>query len=130
MVIPRSWIAAAACFFIGSTHAIPRPQDAESTPVGTPGDIASDFLTSLIQNVTQVEEEQQQQATKRTLSCGQPEALTVNVGYAKYQGYYNASSGLNYWKGCVARVFLVSHKNGRFRQVRQQRPRLTATWRP
>lgn len=29
----------------------------------------------------------------------QPSSLVVDLGYAKYEGYNNATSGLNIWKG-------------------------------
>ncbi|KAH6843213.1 Alpha/Beta hydrolase protein [Chaetomium sp. MPI-CAGE-AT-0009] len=61
-------------------------------------DIASQFVADLIGNATRAEQEQQAQE-KRFLSCTQDESLVVNLGYAKYRGYHNTSTGLNYWKG-------------------------------
>jgi hypothetical protein len=68
------------------------------------GDIAASFLSSLINNVTQVTEAQAAgdytvTESKRGLTCSQSRDLTVTVLYAKYQGYYNATTGLNTWQG-------------------------------
>jgi hypothetical protein len=61
-------------------------------------DIASLFVSDLIANATAAGEQQQTQE-KRFLTCSQSDSLVVNLGYAKYRGYHNASTGLNYWKG-------------------------------
>ncbi|KAL2134419.1 hypothetical protein VTI74DRAFT_258 [Chaetomium olivicolor] len=58
-------------------------------------DIASQFVADLIANATLAEQHQQ----KRFISCTQDDSLVVNLGYAKYRGYHNSTTGLNYWKG-------------------------------
>ena len=70
-------------------------------------DVASDFLSALIYNATQANVTD---AGDRRLAA---KSLTVDVGYAKYQGYYETTSGLNIWKGCVQlissyRLWMVS----------------------
>jgi hypothetical protein len=61
-------------------------------------DIASQFVSQLITNATQAEQDVQARV-KRNLSCGQNPSLVVDLGYAMYRGYHNATTGLNYWKG-------------------------------
>lgn len=68
-----------------------------SPQIRTP-DIAGQFVSDLIANATQAE--QKQQAPQgRTLTCAQDNSLVVNLGYAKYRGYNDPATGLNYWKG-------------------------------
>lgn len=55
-------------------------------------------MSDLISNVTKAETELK---ARNLLTCAQDESLVVNVGYAKYRGYHNATTGLNYWKGYV-----------------------------
>jgi hypothetical protein len=81
-----------------TTAAATTPDPASATAAAPAEDIASQFVSDLIANATQADEEQSQE--KRSLFCTQ-DSLTVNLGYAKYRGYNNASTGLNYWKGSV-----------------------------
>jgi hypothetical protein len=37
-------------------------------------------------------------------------ALTVDLGYASYQGAHNPSTGLNVWKGYVEAQEISAHK--------------------
>lgn len=85
---------------------MPAPTDEPNEPVPTDlpsdeptEDIASSFVSDLIANLTQAEEPETTNEKRGLFSCTQ-NSLTVNLGYAKYRGYYNASTGLNYWKGC------------------------------
>lgn len=57
------------------------------------GDIASDFLSSLIANASQAN------ANDPSEKWRSPGSLQVNLGYAKYKGYYDSASDLNIWKG-------------------------------
>ncbi|KAL2195384.1 Alpha/Beta hydrolase protein [Corynascus similis CBS 632.67] len=65
-------------------------------------DLASQFVSELIANATLVcEPKQDQQAhDKRSASSKQDGgSLVVDLGYAKYRGHHNNTTGLNYWKG-------------------------------
>lgn len=62
-------------------------------------DLASEFVAQLISNATQAGEEFLSASKKRGLTCGAQSSLVVHLGYAKYQGYSDAASGLNIWKG-------------------------------
>lgn len=57
------------------------------------GNIASDFLSSLIANASQANVNDSGEKWRS------PSSLQVNLGYAKYQGYYDSASDLNIWKG-------------------------------
>ena len=87
------------------------PASCVSTPSGVPApddasvDIASSFVLDLIANVTQAEESFHSNE-KRFLSCTQ-DSLVVNLGYARYRGYHDSSTGLNYWKGSVHHIHLL-----------------------
>jgi hypothetical protein len=97
---PLKWIA--GLVLAGSlVSCAPQVTDATTdatTPDDGSTDIASSFVSDLIANATAAEQEQQAQE-KRFLSCTQDDSLVVNLGYAKYRGYHDASTGLNYWKG-------------------------------
>lgn len=67
-----------------------------NAPAPDGSDVGSQFVADLIANASQAE---QPAAEKRFFSCSQDDSLVVNVGYAKYRGYHNASTGLNYWRG-------------------------------
>jgi hypothetical protein len=73
------------------------PQSAGAPDAGS-ADVADLFVADLIANATQAEQDQQTNE-KRLLSCSQDDSLVVNLGYAKYRGYHNTSTGLNVWKG-------------------------------
>lgn len=65
-------------------------------------DLASQFVSELIANATLAcEPKQDQQAhDKRSASSKQDGgSLVVDLGYAKYRGHHNNTTGLNYWKG-------------------------------
>ncbi|EAA26865.2 hypothetical protein GE21DRAFT_5167 [Neurospora crassa] len=63
-------------------------------------DIATDFVSELTQNITAFHQEHQQLPLhKHALVCSQSSSLTVDVGYAKYQGRQNSATGVNVWKG-------------------------------
>lgn len=66
--------------------------------VARDADIATGFVSELTQNVTTIHQEQQE-TEKRGLVCSQSSSLTVDLGYAKYQGQQNAGTGVNVWKG-------------------------------
>ena len=76
----------------------PPPAVDATTPNDGSPDIGSLFIADLIANATAAAEEQQA-AQKRSLLCSQDDSLVVNLGYAKYRGYHDSSTGLNYWKG-------------------------------
>lgn len=57
------------------------------------GDIASEFLSSLIANASQANVHDSSKDRRSQSS------LQVNLGYAKYKGYYDSASDLNIWKG-------------------------------
>ncbi|AEO68120.1 uncharacterized protein THITE_2117509 [Thermothielavioides terrestris NRRL 8126] len=71
------------------TASVPTPDASGSA------DIASQFVSELIANATQAGQAQE----KRNLSCSPNDSLVVDLGYAKYRGYHNATTGLNNWKG-------------------------------
>lgn len=100
------WIAAVTAASVALADPIPQDSDSSSgtdssaaTAAIDPssGDIAAGFLASLIANVTQVVDAQA--TSKRDLTCSQNSDLIVNALYAQYQGSYNATTGLNVWKG-------------------------------
>lgn len=125
MVIPR-WTALVP--LMAGAAAIRWPQVTDIT-VGTrettapatssSTDIAANFVSSLIFNATQIDEAQR--TAKRGLKCqlqqsSQP--LVVDVDYAKYQGYSNTTTGLNYWKG----IRYASAPTGNMRWKPPRRP--------
>ncbi|CAI4218847.1 unnamed protein product [Parascedosporium putredinis] len=59
------------------------------------------FIDQLIANLTEAAEVAES-TTKRGLTCSAASSRTVNLGYAKYQGYADSASGLNVWKGACA----------------------------
>lgn len=68
--------------------------------------IAATFVSELISNATQLQEEQKEQVEsleKRgllaDLFCTQSSNLVVDLGYAKYRGAANTASGVNSWQG-------------------------------
>ena len=61
-------------------------------------DIATSFVSELTQNVSALHQDQQE-TQKRGLVCSQASSLTVDLGYAKYQGQQNTTTGVNVWKG-------------------------------
>jgi hypothetical protein len=61
-------------------------------------DLATQFVADLIANVTGLMQ-QQQAEVESSRSCSNDDPLVVDLGYAKYRGYHNATTGLNYWKG-------------------------------
>jgi len=65
------------------------------------GDFMSIFVDELIANLTEAAETNENE--KRSLTCSVSLSRTVNLLYAKYQGYQDSSSGLNVWKGYVFR---------------------------
>ena len=81
-----------------------------SVPSTTPEvDFAARFVQELIANATSAEESLLA-TKKRSLVgafCKQDQSLVVNLGYAKYQGYTNSTSGLNYWKGSERLLLIV-----------------------
>jgi hypothetical protein len=104
------WVTAslAAAWAVTGVLAAPAPQATDSSPSGTgsadtaptdTGDIAADFVSSLIYNATQLDEEAAPANKRTSSSSGQSQSLVVDLGYAKYQGYSNATTGLNYWRG-------------------------------
>lgn len=99
---PLRWIA--GLVLAGSLVSCAPQQVPDATTATTPDDgstdIASLFVADLIANATAAQDEQQAQE-KRSLFCTQDSSLVVNLGYAKYRGYHDAATGLNYWKGSV-----------------------------
>lgn len=80
--------------------AIPSAPRANPAVISEPrdnGDIATAFVADLVHNATQ--EDSLQTGAAAGKSCGQVKSLTVDVGYAKYEGYHNETTALNYWKG-------------------------------
>ena len=102
------WIVSqlVAGLLLTGTLAAPAPQTPESTSVVAPEptegvDLAAQFVQELIINATQAEERQLTSKRKRGLGCKSDSKLVVDLGYARYQGYVNATTGLNNWKGYV-----------------------------
>jgi carboxylesterase type B len=64
-------------------------------------DFQLQFVQELITNATEAEEKLvgKKRSLFGGLSCTQGPNLVVNLGYAKYQGYSDSATGLNYWKG-------------------------------
>ncbi|KAF6793396.1 acetylcholinesterase [Colletotrichum sojae] len=65
---------------------------------GTPSspatkDVASAFVRDLVRETRNLKD------TVKPASCQQKPSRIVDLGYAKYEGYNNAASGLNIWKG-------------------------------
>jgi hypothetical protein len=82
----------------GSTSTSTDSEPASTVAASSTGDQATDFVADLIANLTHVAEEQGDNVSKRGLTCT-GSSLTVNTLNARYQGVYDASSGLNTWKG-------------------------------
>lgn len=83
---------------VGFSLAVPAPPiNIESNTVEgksvDSGDIASEFLSSLIANASQANVDDSSKDRRSQSS------LQVNLGYAKYKGYYDSASDLNVWKG-------------------------------
>lgn len=89
---------------------------AQSNPQTTTGttsfaaaetDIAASFVAELIRNATQIQQQLEggSSENKKRGLCAQPSNLTVNLGYAKYQGSADTSTGINSWKGFVLPSF-------------------------
>ncbi|KAK0609243.1 Alpha/Beta hydrolase protein [Immersiella caudata] len=108
------WIAsrvATGLLLSGACLAMPTP--GVSTTAGVPVarsasieqpnvDFQLQFVQELIANATEAEESQlgaKKRSLLGSLLCNQASDLVVNLGYAKYQGYSNSATGLNYWKG-------------------------------
>ncbi|KAL3294914.1 carboxylesterase type B [Colletotrichum asianum] len=79
-------------FFALSLASLPLCSGAPS--FGRGEDAASTFLSELIATTQAIEKR------SPNVSC-QQSPLAVDLGYAKYEGYSNATSGLNIWKGQV-----------------------------
>ena len=93
---PLTWIAGLA---LASAASLASCAPANAPPPD-PLDTGCQFVADLIANVTQAE----QQAAQQGSLCSQDSSLVVNVGYAKYRGHHDASTGLNNWKGFDARL--------------------------
>lgn len=105
---PLRWIVSAG-LLLTSAVAAPSPQAPASSLSAAPPpeatsqpevvDLAGQFVSDLIANATQAEEEQLAATRKRLLGCNAGSSLVVDLGYARYKGYADAATGLNYWKG-------------------------------
>ncbi len=107
---PLKWIVShlAASFVISGVLAAPSPQTSQAATPEEPVDIAADFVAELISNATQAEEEILS-SRKRFLTCSASSDRVVSLGYAKYQGAYDAVTGLNTWKGSEHLIVSRSH---------------------
>lgn len=79
-------------------------------------DRAEQFVAGLIVNATEAEQRHQARHP-RFPPCFPDESLIVDLGYARYRGYYDPSTGLNYWKG-----------SGLLSQIPKSMLLLTASW--
>ncbi len=104
LVLAASLVSCAPQAVVDETTAAATTPDPATSTAAPAEDIASQFVSDLIANATQADEEQSQE--KRSLFCTQ-DSLVVNLGYAKYRGYNNASTGLNYWKGSESLSFFL-----------------------
>ena len=73
--------------------AIPHPHQARDAPAPT-GDITADFVDNLLHDASRVE-------AGKSLKCRNGPSLVVDVGYAKYEGAHDATTGIKSWKGSV-----------------------------
>ncbi|GAB1319872.1 Carboxylic ester hydrolase [Madurella fahalii] len=100
-MVALRWIASLA---LAGSLASCSPQICETTNeaaspiVHRSADRAQEFVSGLIANATEAEQQHQAQRP-RFLSCPRDESLIVDLGYARYRGYHDPSTGLNYWKG-------------------------------
>lgn len=103
------WIVSAGLLLSGAVAA-PSPQapapsslNAAPPPEATlqpeVADLVAQFVSDLIANATHAEEEHLAASRKRLLGCNAGSSLVVDLGYARYKGYADAATGLNYWKG-------------------------------
>ncbi|KAK1828639.1 acetylcholinesterase [Podospora conica] len=103
------WIVSAGLLLSG-VGAAPSPQApasssldvapvVETTPLPEGADLAAQFVSELIANATQAEKEHLAASRKRLLSCKAGSSLVADLGYARYKGYADAATGINYWKG-------------------------------
>ncbi|PKS12631.1 hypothetical protein jhhlp_000839 [Lomentospora prolificans] len=88
LVVALSAATALLATPIAGLPAVPRAED----------DSVVLFIDELIANLTEATEHTEA-SKKRGLSCSQSSTRTVNLGYAKYQGYHDADADLNVWKG-------------------------------
>ncbi|KAL2194689.1 Alpha/Beta hydrolase protein [Corynascus similis CBS 632.67] len=88
----RWWIAGLALVgsFASCAPNVPRSSASDT-------DIATRFVADVLADVRQAEQQRQHERSPPDLGHNNP--LVVNLGYAKYRGYHDASTGLNYWKG-------------------------------
>lgn len=112
------WIVSAGLLLSG-VLAAPSPQaPASSSAAPAPAassepevvDLAAQFVSELITNATQAEEEQLAASKKRSLTCKAKSSLVVDLGYAKYQGYADPATGLNNWKGSESLSEHISYR--------------------
>lgn len=109
MVVLRSLATGLA--LTGAALASPLIQSRDATG----GDAATGFVQGLVANATAAEQEHLDLVGRGLRTCKASNGLVVDLGYAKYQGYSDPSTGLNYWKGYV---FLhrwegIRHETGR-----------------
>jgi len=91
-MISRWWIAGLALVgsFASCAPNVPRSSASDT-------DIATRFVADVLADVRQAEQRRPHERSPPDLGHNNP--LVVDLGYAKYRGYYDASTGLNYWKG-------------------------------
>ncbi|KAK0717527.1 Alpha/Beta hydrolase protein [Lasiosphaeria miniovina] len=125
---------AALLAVVGSGLGTPSSPDLASigpalTAAAEAGDVAATFVSELVQNVAEATGHPGA-PSKRALTCSPPDSLVVDVGYAKYQGSYNASTGLNSWRGvrfADAPVGGLRWQPPRFPAVQEDPPLVQAT---
>lgn len=67
---------------------------ASATPRPRAEDAALSFIDELVANLTEAAE-----TSRKSHSCAQEASRTVDLGYAKYEGYHDEDTDLNIWKG-------------------------------
>jgi len=99
VVLKRFTAQLAAGLMVSGALASPTPQASDVSSE----DIAASFVSELISNATQLQEQHEGELEKRgilaDLLCTQSSGLVVDLGYAKYQGAPDSASGVNSWKG-------------------------------
>lgn len=86
----RTWLAVttAVLSLASLTLASPKAPRAE--------DAALSFIEGLVANLTAAVEEAE---GNQEGACSQNSSRTVDLGYAKYEGYHDEDTDLNVWKG-------------------------------
>lgn len=87
------------CLAVLAAAALPLVNGESTNPeVPRANDAALSFIDELVADLKNAAQGAEGNK-KRGLSCTQESSITVNLGYAKYEGYHDEDTDLNVWKG-------------------------------